>query len=105
MYYDIMASRITKLVLVPIEEWKRINKNGGDMYTTVNIPSFNNPTPNQEGKGKNTKNKMLFLLLQLLLILLCGMRRNQVHPLLLLLFLLLHLLGKGKWKGIGGELE
>ena len=52
MYYNIMASCITKLVLVPIEEWKRINKNGGDMYTTVEIPSFKNPPSNQEGKGK-----------------------------------------------------
>ena len=52
MYYDIMASWITKLVLVPLEEWKRINKNGGDRYTTVEIPSFKNPPLNQEGKGK-----------------------------------------------------
>ena len=75
MYYDIMASWITKLVLVPIEEWKRINKNGGDMYTTVEIPSFKNPPSNREGKGKKRKNEMLFLLI-FLLILLCGTRRN-----------------------------
>ena len=55
MYYDIMASWITKLVLVPLEEWKRINKNGGDRYTTVEIPSFKNPPSNQEGKGKKDK--------------------------------------------------
>ena len=52
MYYNIMASQITKLVLVPIEKWTRINKNGGDMYTTVEIPLFKNPPSNQEKKGK-----------------------------------------------------
>ena len=50
MYYDIMSSQITKLVLVPLEEWKRLNKNGvggvggvggggRDTYTTIEIPS------------------------------------------------------------------
>ena len=41
-----MSSQITKLVLVPLEEWKRLNKNGvggvgggGDTYTTIEIPS------------------------------------------------------------------
>ena len=39
-----MSSQITKLVLVPLEEWKHLNKNGGggggaDTYTTVEIPS------------------------------------------------------------------
>ena len=29
MYYDIMSSQITKIVLVPFEEWKRLNKNVG----------------------------------------------------------------------------
>ena len=44
-----MSSWITKLVLVPLEEWKCLNKNGGDTYTTIKIPSFKNP---QEGRGK-----------------------------------------------------
>ena len=44
-----MSSQITKLVLVPLEEWKCPNKNGGDTYTTIEIPSFKNP---QEGRGK-----------------------------------------------------
>ena len=62
MYYDIMSSRITKLVLVPLEEWKRLNKNGvggvvgggvggGGTYTTIEIPS--SKPRNQEGRGKN----------------------------------------------------
>ena len=50
MYCDVMSSQITKLVLVPLEEWKRINKNGGDTYTTVEIPS--SKPHNQEGRGK-----------------------------------------------------
>ena len=50
MYHDIMSSRITKLVLVPLEEWKCLNKNRGDTYTTIEIPSFKkNP---KEGRGK-----------------------------------------------------
>ena len=57
MYYDIMTSWITKLVLVPLEEWKRLNKNGvggvggvgGDTYTTIEIPS--SKPRNQEGRG------------------------------------------------------
>ena len=64
MYYDIMSSRITKLVLVPLEEWKRLNKNrvggvggggGGDTYTTIEIPS--SKPRNQEGRGKNQEEK------------------------------------------------
>ena len=52
MYYDTMSSQITKLVLVPLEEWKRLNKNGGgDTYTTIEIPLSKNPR-NQEGRGK-----------------------------------------------------
>ena len=52
MYYDIMSPRITKLVLVPLEEWKTLNKNGvggvgGDTYTTIEIPS--SEPRNQEG--------------------------------------------------------
>ena len=46
--------RITKLVLVPLEEWKRLNKNGvgvgGDTYTTIEIPS--SKPRNQEGRRK-----------------------------------------------------
>ena len=52
-YYDIMSSGITKLVLVPLEEWKCLNKNGrgggGDTYTTIEIPS--SKPRNQEGRG------------------------------------------------------
>ena len=57
MYYDIMSTRITKLVLVPLEEWKRLNKNGvgGDTYTTIEIPS--SKPRNQEGRGKNQEEK------------------------------------------------
>ena len=59
MYYDIMTSRITKLVLVPLEEWKRLNINGvgegGDTYTTIEIPS--SKPRNQEGRGKNQEEK------------------------------------------------
>ena len=60
MYYDIMSSRITKLVLVPLEEWKRLNKNGvggvgGDTYTTIEIPS--SKPRNQEGRGKYQEEK------------------------------------------------
>ena len=61
MYYDIMTSRITKLVLVPVEEWKRLNKDGGvgggggDTYTTIEIPS--SKPRNQEGRGKNQEEK------------------------------------------------
>ena len=57
MYYDIMSSQITKLVLVPLEEWKHLNKNGGgDTYTTIEIPS--SKPRNQEGRGgKKNKNK------------------------------------------------
>ena len=60
MYYDIMSSQITKLVLVPLEEWKRLNKNGvggvgGDTYTTTEIPS--SKPRNQEGRGKNQEEK------------------------------------------------
>ena len=44
-----MSSQITKLVLVPLEEWKRLIKNGGgDTYTTVEIPS--SKPRNQEGR-------------------------------------------------------
>ena len=54
-----MSSRITKLVLVPLEEWKRLNKNGvgggGDTYTTIEIPS--SKSRNQEGRGKNQEEK------------------------------------------------
>ena len=51
MYYDIMSSQKTKLVLVPLEERKRLNKNGGgDTYTTIEIP-LSKPR-NQEGRGK-----------------------------------------------------
>ena len=52
-YYDIMSSQITKLVLVPLEEWKKLNKNrvGGDTYTTIEIPS--SKPRNQEERGKN----------------------------------------------------
>ena len=54
-----MTSRITKLVLVPLEEWKRLNKNGGvgggDTYTTIEIPS--SKPRNQEGRGKNQEEK------------------------------------------------
>ena len=47
-----MSSQITKLVLVPLEKWKRLNKNGGggDTYTTIEIPS--SKPRNQEGRGK-----------------------------------------------------
>ena len=60
MYYDIMTSQITKLVLVPLEEWKRLNKNGGggvggDTYTTIEIP-LSKPR-NQEGRGKHQEEK------------------------------------------------
>ena len=60
MYYDIMSSQITKLVLVPLEEWKRLNKNGvggvgEDTYTTIEIPS--SKPRNQEGRGKNQEEK------------------------------------------------
>ena len=56
MYYDIMTSQITKLVLVPVEEWKRLNKNGGgDTYTTVEIPS--SKPRNQEGRGIKQEEK------------------------------------------------
>ena len=57
MYDDIMTSRITKLVLVPLDKWKRLNKNGGggvgggDTYTTIEIPSSKHR--DQEGRGKN----------------------------------------------------
>ena len=49
-----MSFRITRLVLVPLEEWKRLNKNGvggvgGDTYTTIEIPS--SKPRNQEGRG------------------------------------------------------
>ena len=46
-----MSSQITKLVLVPLEEWKRLNKNGvrGDTYTTIEIPS--SKPRNHEGRG------------------------------------------------------
>ena len=59
-YYDIMTSQITKLVLVPLEEWKRLNKNGGvggggDTYTTIEIPS--SKPRNQEGRGKHQEEK------------------------------------------------
>ena len=49
--------QITKLVLVPLEEWKRLNKNGGggDTYTTIEIPS--SKPRNQEGRGKNQEEK------------------------------------------------
>ena len=58
-----MTSRITKLVLVPLEEWKRQTKNGvggvggggGDIYTTIEIPS--SKPRNQEGRGKNQEEK------------------------------------------------
>ena len=56
-----MSSQITKLVLVPLEEWKRLNKNGvggeggGDTYTTIEIPS--SKPRNQEGRGKNQEEK------------------------------------------------
>ena len=58
-----MTSQITKLVLVPLEEWKRLNKNGvggvggggGDTYTTIEIPS--SKPRNQEGRGKNQAEK------------------------------------------------
>ena len=58
-----MSSRITKLVLVPLEEWKRLNKNGvggggrggGDTYTTIEIPS--SKPRNQEGRGKTQEEK------------------------------------------------
>ena len=63
MYYDIMTSQITKLVLVPLEEWKRLNKNGvggvgggGDTYTTIEIPP--SKPRNQEGRGKNQEEKV-----------------------------------------------
>ena len=53
-----MSSQITKLVLVPFEEWKRLNKNvgqagvgAGDTYTTIEIPSSSSRNP-QEGRGK-----------------------------------------------------
>ena len=50
MYYDRMISQITKLVLVPLEEWsKQINKNGGDTYTIIEIPS--SKPCNQERRG------------------------------------------------------
>ena len=53
-----MTSQITKLVLVPFEEWKRLNKNGGgDTYTTIEIP-LSKPG-NQEGRGKNQEEKEL----------------------------------------------
>ena len=57
-----MSSQITKLVLVPLEEWKRLNKNrvggvGGDTYTTIEIPS--SKPKNQEGRGKNQEEKEL----------------------------------------------
>ena len=57
MYYDIMSSQITKLVLVPLEKWKRLNKNGvgGDTYTTIEIPS--SKPRNQEGRGKRPRRK------------------------------------------------
>ena len=56
-----MTFRITKLVLVPLEEWKRLNKNGvgggggGDTYTTIEIPSSKPRI--QEGRGKNQEEK------------------------------------------------
>ena len=56
-----MTSQITKLVSVPLEEWKRLNKNGvggvggGDTYTTIEIPSSKHR--NQEGRGKNQEEK------------------------------------------------
>ena len=52
-----MSSRITKLVLVPLEEWKRLNKNGvgGDSYTSTEIPS--SKPRNQERGGKNQEEK------------------------------------------------
>ena len=79
MYYDIMTSQITKLVLVPLEEWKRLNKNGGgggDTYTTIEIP-LSKPR-NQEGRGKNQEQKEELnpLLLLFLIIPLSGTMRN-----------------------------
>ena len=57
-----MGSQITKLVLVSLEEWKRLNKNGGgDTYTTIEIPS--SKPRNQEGRGKKKKKKNEILLL------------------------------------------
>ena len=56
-----MSSQLTELVLVPLEEWKRLNKNGvgggggGDTYTTIKIPS--SKPRNQEGRGKNQEEK------------------------------------------------
>ena len=55
-----MTSQITKLVLVPLEKWKRLYKNGvagggGDTYTTIEIPS--SKPRNQEGRGKNQEEK------------------------------------------------
>ena len=64
-----MSSQITKLVLVPLEEWKQINKNGGDTYTTVEIPSFKSPQ-NEEVNGKKEE------------------KQDAITPLLLLLFLI-----------------
>ena len=59
MYYDIMSSQVTKLVLVPFEEWKRLNKNVGragvgvgDTYTTIEIPSSSSSRNPQEGRRK-----------------------------------------------------
>ena len=50
-------------MLVPLEEWKRLNKNGGrvggggggDTYTTIEIPSCK--PRNQEGRGKNQEER------------------------------------------------
>ena len=51
-----MTSQITKLVLVPLEEWKRLNKNGeGNTYTTIEIPS--SEPRNQEGRGIKQEEK------------------------------------------------
>ena len=59
MYYNVMSSQITKLVLVPFEEWKGLNKNvgragvgAGDTYTTIEIPSLSSSRNPQEGRGK-----------------------------------------------------
>ena len=57
-----MTSRITKLVLVPLEEWKRLNKNGGgvgggvDTYTTIEIYHLNLEIKKEEEKSKKIKN-------------------------------------------------
>ena len=51
-----MTSQITKLVLVPLEEWKRLNKiGGGNTYTTIEIPS--SKPRNQKGRGIKQEEK------------------------------------------------